>query len=236
MHRWDDNNLMVIFNLKDYGINGKDTFLFSNNVITKFDLETQNFMPYHIDNNVTKNFSLWDCHIINNRYYFEGLHKLDYLPALLEMKCDEATKTFSLIRDIPIKRPEKYKALQVPGYYEDNTVIRGGLCAFIFDNKLLRLDDGKQVAIPFDEPDRKVYNKYEIRDLQQDTANYYVLYAQDSLIHALRFSKKGKEKKDVVIQTVSKFNYWQMCFFSARNRVIYKPKDKSCLLVKEIEW
>lgn len=240
---WDNSTAMVLFSVKDYTKEEDSKISLSTaTVITKYSFKTNAYLDnYFFDNSIPSTFFLWDFFIENGRYFAQGLYYPNGIDkneeyCLLELKCNEKTHSFSLKAMTPVKQPVNYRERKVSGLEEYNTVVKNNLLAFVYDNKITRLDNMKRVQIPFADFDNKPWNAYQVKDLYEDAGNYYVLYLTNNEHHILRFSKTGKDKKDIFVNNTSDIDGRHMRFYNSGDRVIYKPLDKDCLLIKNIAY
>lgn len=233
--RWDRRRIMAIYTVRDWMIEGKDTPIFNKPLVTMYDANTNATTIYTMDTTIANHYWVYNVHTHDNKFYLEGgLKGDDDKPAFIEVTCDTIKKTFSFAKSIISSYPQRYSEFKVPGIYESNTVVKAGLAAFVYDNKITNLATHEQVTIPYEDPKPAKYDTYQVTDLQQDAKNYYVLYTHKEQLHVLQFAKNDTLKKDIVIATEPGSKLWQVKFSMYKNKLFYKPADKDCLMLKDI--
>ncbi|MBS1778313.1 MAG: hypothetical protein JST70_03250 [Bacteroidetes bacterium] len=237
--KWDDNSIFVLCSVKDFrskhGSGDTDSMeIFSIPVITRFYPSSGVWTIYNVDKSLPADFNIWDVYKESGRFYVQGVYNDDRY-GIYELTCNDDSKTFSLNKKLPIGQPSDYKKRGVSPLEEYNTCVNGNLLAFIYDDKITRLDNENQVKIPFGQKGSDAWNAYEIRDLQEDDLYYHVLYIHDGNHHALRFSKDGKTKQDIIIGSTSNIQTTKIKFYMNGNTLLCKPNsNEDCLRITTI--
>lgn len=237
--KWDDNSLFVLCSVKDFrykhGSGDADTMkVVSIPVIARFYPSSGVWDIYNMDKSLPGDFNIWDVYIEAGKFYVQGVYNDDRY-GIYELTCNVSGKTFSVKKKLPIVQPSDYKKRGVSPLEEYNTFVKGDLLAFIYDDKITRLDNENQVKIPFGRKVSDSWNAYEIRDLQEDDQYYYVLYIQGGNHHALRFSKDGKAKRDIIVGSISSIPSTKIKFYMNGNTLLYKPNgNDDCLHIRTI--
>lgn len=239
IREWDNENLMILGNIKDYKHNkaGDTVFMLNRPYVMKYKYNTGKITSvYPLDSTMPSGFDLWQFYVADGKYYGQGYDNDNDLFKLLELTCNEKTKTFSMKRDTKMTQPSTYAQRKVSSLEEYNIRIKGNLMCFVYDNKITLLNSGKQVSIPFKDYGASKWNAYEIRDLHEDNEYYYVLYVHDKEFHIMRLRKDNMMVDDVVVGNVSSIDTTKLKLFQAGDKIIYHPKGKECLLIKQVEF
>jgi|GEM_PF-4206989 len=235
--KWDDENLMVLCNVKNYSYNerGDSLFLINSPLVTKFNIGSQAVSDiYLMDHSIPSEFSFWYLFIEKDKYYAQGYKDNNF--CLIELNCDSNLKKFGYKKVVINTKPESYTKRKVSVLEENSIVIRGNMVAFVFDNKITLLDNMKHVYIPFKNYESEKWNAFRIRDLFEDDKNYYVLYIHKNNHHVMQLPKSGDISKDVIIESTSAVDLRHMKFYDSGNQVLYKPKNKNCLFIKQFSF
>lgn len=228
--------IAIFFQIKDYNINGDDTAIFGSGVIGLYDIDKNQTLGYYTFDKSLKDILIWNLYLENGEYMAQGIYKEDTRFCFMSLKVDEKKKVVALKKVLDINKPAVYKTQNVPSLVEFNVTANKNVLSFDFDDKIVLLDDGKSVQIPFSEFRSGKYDEYQIRDVYQDQNSYFVLYLQADSIYSLRFSKIGNVKATVKIGSTTTIDKYGIKFYRNGNEVIYKPLKSNCLIVSKIAY
>lgn len=226
---------VITFQIKDYFIDSKnDTALLGYGLVVKYNTKFRKIITaYTSDETVPKDFYMWYVYSNENKYYTQGLDGNDF--CLYEVMLNDRKQTYSLGNKLIHGRPEEYKKLKVPSTEEDNIIFNDGVCAFVYDNLIFDLAKGRTISMPLAGA-ANLKEHYRLVDIKQDDKFFYIMYLSGSNILSSKLSKNSTEFKETVIGDKQHIDEYNVKFYNSGNKIIYRPIDKNCLFVSNINY
>ena len=235
--QWDKEHLMLEGNIKDYEYNeaGDTIFMINRPSVIKYAYKVDKVAGiYTPDQTIPDDFDPWFYYVSDGRFYVQGMNKNNKGFQLLELACNEKTKTLSFKKDTKIERPKHFAERRVSGLEVNTIMIRGNMLCFLRDNKITLLNSGKEIEIPFEHYATAKWNEYEIEDMYEDIQNYYILYVYNSSFHVMRINKNNKPYYDIEVGDLATIEETKIKFYNSGNKLIYQPIKSDCFYIKDV--